>query len=85
MQCCHKLEIVETSGKIILQNEGGWFEAPKWTKHGFFTQQKCTKIHDTVPISLFIGERERANLVVYTTVRCPTAHAPGLRASFYPK
>ena len=39
-----------------------------------------------------IGERERANLVVRTariflstTVRRPTAHAPGLRASFYPK
>ena len=42
-----------------------------------------------------IGERKRANLVVrtarfiyiyiYATVRRPTAHAPEVRASFYPK
>ena len=82
-------------------NQGIHFLIGMWRQKSFSLDtpkpyfQRCTwRLPAEVDDSL-IGERERANLMVRTVssyiiiiiydVRRPIAHAPGLRASFYPK
>ena len=48
---CTKWQLLQVENHFFKMK--GWLEAQKRKKQWVITQQRCTKLHDTIPISLF--------------------------------
>ena len=55
---------------------GIWLEAPKSKKQGVITQQRCIKLHDTIPLIQLMKNKTKIIRMVSCSVVCLLCNDP---------